>query len=148
MSTTLDKVAVSPEVGEEQGLKALERLFAAAQPGAVYSEPVTAGNYTVITAGEVSVGGGFGFGRGFGPAPATEGKAPQGEALAGGGGAGGGGGSRGRPVAVISIGPDGVTVKPVVDVTKVILSGLAVPRIAMGIARGLRRSRRNRADKV
>jgi hypothetical protein len=30
----------------------------------------------------------------------------------------------GRPVAIIAIGPDGVTVKPVVDVTKLVLAAL------------------------
>jgi uncharacterized spore protein YtfJ len=40
-----------------------------------------------------------------------------------GGGGGGGGTSSGRPVAVISVGPDGVEVEPIVDVTKI---GLAL----------------------
>jgi uncharacterized spore protein YtfJ len=39
---------------------------------------------------------------------------------------GGGGGSSGRPVAIIIIGPDGVTVKPVVDVTKIALASITV----------------------
>jgi uncharacterized spore protein YtfJ len=43
--------------------------------------------------------------------------------MASGGGSAGGGGSSGRPVAVIVVGPDGVQVKPIFDVTKF---GLAV----------------------
>jgi uncharacterized spore protein YtfJ len=39
-------------------------------------------------------------------------------------GGGGGGGSSGRPVAIITIGPEGVTVKPVFDITKILLAGL------------------------
>lgn len=39
-----------------------------------------------------------------------------------GGGGGGGGGASGRPVAVISVGEDGVRVEPVVDVTKIAIA--------------------------
>ena len=39
-----------------------------------------------------------------------------------GGGGGGGGGASGRPVAVISVGEDGVEVEPVVDATKIALA--------------------------
>ena len=41
-------------------------------------------------------------------------------------GAAAGGGAMGRPVAVIVLGPEGVEVKPVVDVTKVTLTALGV----------------------
>jgi GTPase len=49
----------------------------------------------------------------------------------------------GRPVAIITIGPDGVRVKPVVDVTKVALAGLAVWASMLGLLRA-RRQARNR----
>jgi uncharacterized spore protein YtfJ len=127
----------------------MERIFAAAQPGAVYNEPVVSGNYTIITASEVAAGGGFGSGMGFGPATPSAKKQPDEEvsqveqADSGGGGIGGGGGSAGRPVAVIIIGPDGVTVKPVFDVTKIALAGitawitmLAVLRRALKASKG------------
>src|SRR5438045_1652345 len=102
-----------------------ERIFAAARPDAVYSAPVVSGNYTIVTASEVTAGGGFGFGGGLGgrSTPSSTKEQPeevrsQSEQLdSGGGGLGGGGGSSGRPVAVIVIGPDGVTVKPVFDAT-------------------------------
>lgn len=97
--------------------KAVEGIYSAAQANAVFAEPVVAGPYTVITASEVAAGGGFGFGQGMGPGVSS------GEAAPGGGGGGGGGGSMGRPVAVITIGPDGVTVKPILDVTKIALAG-------------------------
>jgi uncharacterized spore protein YtfJ len=73
----------------------------------------------------VGGGGGFGSGHGFGPAPARTSAAadPAHAAAGGGGGSGGGGGAGGRPVAVIVVGPDGVQVKPIFDVTKF---GLAV----------------------
>src|SRR5438105_3219363 len=96
--------ASTVHMDQEQGVRMFEKLFAAAQPGTVFSPPVVSGQYTVITASEVSVGGGFGSGRGFGPANAPSG---EGEATsegtprqwAGGGGMGGGGGSTARPVA-------------------------------------------------
>jgi uncharacterized spore protein YtfJ len=103
----------------------MERIFSAAQAKAVFSEPVVSGNYTVITASEVSAVGGFGSGLGFGPAGKRTGDSSQAENAGGGGGVGGGGGSMGRPVAVIIAGPDGVSVQPILDVTKVALRGIA-----------------------
>ena len=107
-----------------------EKIFAAAQPSAVYSEPVVSGTYTIITASEVTSGGGFGSGVGFGPTTLSAKKQPDEEvsqseqANSGGGGIGGGGGAAGRPVAIIIIGPDGVTIKPVFDLTKIALAGI------------------------
>jgi uncharacterized spore protein YtfJ len=83
----------------------VERIWAAAQPGAVYSAPVTVGDYTIITASEVFAAGGYGV---------DDGK-----------GSGGGGVSRGRPVATIIVGPDGVKIQPVVDATRVALGVMA-----------------------
>jgi uncharacterized spore protein YtfJ len=83
----------------------VEKIWAAAQPGAVYSAPVTSGDYTIITASEVFAAGGYGL---------DDEK-----------GSGGGGVSRGRPVATIVIGPDGVKIQPVVDATRVALGVMA-----------------------
>jgi hypothetical protein len=123
----------------------------------VYSEPVTAGNYTVITASEIAAGGGFGSGVGLGPATPKAQKQPgekgsQSEQANSGegpvllhnmswGGIGGGGGSTGRPVAMIIIGPDGVTVKPVVDLTKIALAGIAAWTTMLTVLRRARRVR-------
>ena len=111
----------------------LEKVLAAASPNVVFGHPVEAGGYTVITASEVYAGGGFGYGGGSGPTgaePAAD--APQ----ASGHGGGGGGGSMGRPVAVISIGPDGVKVDPVVDVTKLGIAAItAWGALALFLAR-------------
>lgn len=119
--------------------KMVERIYSAAQPGIVYSEAVVAGSYTIITASEVTAGGGFGFGQGHGPA--EEGK--ESSPLLGGAGGGGGGGSLGRPVAVITIGPEGVTVKPVVDATKIAIAAMTawagVAATAIRLARKTRR---------
>lgn len=130
MNTTGERLPSLIGRSLEQGMGVMDKIFAAAQPGAVYGEPVTSGNYTVITASEVTAAGGFGSGAGFGPGAAStaqkpaEGAASEGQPQeAGGGGMGGGGTSFARPVAVVTIGPDGVRVKPVVDVTKL---GLAL----------------------
>jgi uncharacterized spore protein YtfJ len=141
MSDFLDKIGLSVLKTQEQGLDLLEKLIATARPTAVFGQPVTSGDYTVISVAEVSCGMGVGFGGGGsndGAAksePAVEEIAIEGETTeeveaqpdrtpqspAGGHGVGGGGGgfSTGRPVATISIGPDGVHVEPVVDVTKI-----------------------------
>lgn len=129
VSELLSEPGPFAEKSVEFGTQVFDRLFAAAQPGAVFSAPVVCGNYTIITASEVSTGGGFGSGKGFGPAPApkTDGEtAPEGQTtpIGGGGGMGGAGGSNGRPLAIISVGPDGVKVEPVVDATKIAITAL------------------------
>ena len=113
--------ATTPETARELSQTALDRIYAAAQPGAVFSPPIVSGEYTVITASEVAAGGGFGFGGGSGPAPAHT-TAEQTAAGRSGGGAGGG--SMGRPVAAIVVGPRGVEVKPILDRTKIALAAI------------------------
>ncbi len=138
MSSRVEKMFEYQSKREERVKELFDKLFSVAQPGSVYSQPLTAGDYTVITASEVVAGAGFGFGLGGGVASkeAKEAKetkeggegqeAPEkpedNETLGGGGGGGGGGNSMARPVAVISVGPEGVEVKPVVDSTKVALA--------------------------
>lgn len=117
--------------GHEDAMELLERLFEAAEPEAVYGEPVVAGEYTVITACETSVGLGFGYGLGSGGGVAAsqgeededqedEQKAATG--FGGGSAGGGGGGAAARPVAVISVGPNGVSVEPIIDVSKLAIA--------------------------
>ncbi len=137
----------------EQAPKMLEKIFAAAQPGAIFGQPVESGSYTLITASEVTSGGGFGVGMGGGPAPKPDAKqsppaeaaAPAGKQPIGGSGFGGGGGSMGRPVAIIAIGPNGVTVRPVVDVTKVALAALTASAAMLGLRRTMRRARKGKS---
>ncbi len=130
MSKEFNKIVATAVKNQEQAAELVEKLFAVAQPSAVYGEPVTVGEHTVITASEVKVGMGFGFGLGGGTGAEpgegeTESKDEPQDERAGtgyGGGGGGGGVSGGRPVAVISIGPEGVQVEPVVDATKIALA--------------------------
>ncbi len=77
----------------------------------VFGEPIRHGDRIVIPVAQVRGGFGLGFGRGKEPA-------------GGGTGAGGGGMFRARPVAVIEITPGEVQVRPVVDVTRIVLAAM------------------------
>jgi uncharacterized spore protein YtfJ len=122
-----------PVKGHQEAMALLKELTAIAQPGAVYGEPVSVDEHTVITASEVSVGLGFGYGMGAGTEPGsaemeenqdapTQAQDRESAESGFGGGGGGGGASSARPVAVIHIGPEGVQVEPVVDATKIALA--------------------------
>jgi uncharacterized spore protein YtfJ len=137
MNDTPTEVNLQSANNAEQAAELMEMLFAVADTRSVYSEPVVAGQYTVITASEVGAGGGFGFGSGGGSDNRNEGENKPGGGWGSGGG--GGGGSMARPVAIISIGPDGVRVEPVMDVTKVAVTFLTA---AGGIFMAARRLRR------
>ncbi|MBX3001516.1 MAG: hypothetical protein KF893_23545 [Caldilineaceae bacterium] len=124
----------------EKSMGVLQRIFDLAKPSAVYSEPVQSGEYTVITASEVSIGVGVGQGMGSGgeEKPSATGE-PAVTAGGSGSGGGGGGGGWSRPVAVISIGPRGVHVEPVVDVTKLGLAFFTMIGSAVFMARKMRK---------
>jgi uncharacterized spore protein YtfJ len=128
----LEKIDTSAVESQEQAKEILEKLFLVAEPGTIFSAPVQQDDYTVITASEISIGMGVGFGSGQG----TDDEGHPG----GGGGGGGGGGSMGRPVAAITIGPDGVRVEPIVDVTKL---GIALFTTLGAIFMAWRAMRRN-----
>jgi uncharacterized spore protein YtfJ len=117
VSEELSGIVASAVKGQEDAMALMEKLFDAARPSAVYGEPVTVGDHTVITASEVKVGMGFGFGAGG--ARGAEGAAgePATEGVETGAGFGGGGSGGG-----ISIGPSGLRVDPIVDVTKIALA--------------------------
>ncbi len=142
MTDTFNTMAQTMDKYQEQSREWMEKLFAAAKPRAVYGEPITSGNYTIVTASEVTAGGGFGYGFGGGSAPASAPGQTPGQAqenVGGGGGIGGGGGSSGRPVATIIIGPEGVRVEPVVDATKL---AIAIFTTVGAMAMMMRRMRR------
>jgi uncharacterized spore protein YtfJ len=125
VSEEFDKLANAAMEGQDQGFKLVEKLFTVAQPGAVFSEPVSVAGRTIITASEVNVGMGVGFGFGGGSASPEDEKTEEGEVEMDsgmGGGGGGGGGASGRPVAVIDVSENGVQIEPVVDATKIALA--------------------------
>ncbi len=105
----------------QQGRELMEKLLRVASPEGVYGQPIVAGEYTVITASEVRTSLGYGVGGGVGTNPAEKQEQGQADTSFGSGG-GGGGFAAGRPVAVITVSPQGVKMGPVVDATKVALA--------------------------
>ncbi len=123
MDKEFDQFVTTSIKNQQQAAELVEKLFAVAEPGAVFSEPLTVGERTLITAAEVRVGMGFGFGGGIGMDEASKDVSEDAAQDSGAGfGGGGGGASGGRPIAAISIGPEGVEVEPIVDVTKIALA--------------------------
>ncbi len=110
----IETISAGAARSTKEAASVIARLFDVAKPDAIFGDPVTQGEYSVITASELAVGVGLGFGTG-------EGKSEAGE-VAGGGGGGGGGASMGRPVATIIIGPNGAHMEPIVDVTKIAIA--------------------------
>ncbi len=90
----------------------LQQLVASGGANAAFGEPRTVGDRTIIPAAEVMRGFGFGMGSG-------EGRTPGEEQAGGGSGGGAGGGTRTRPVAAIVVGPEGVHVEPIIDMTQI-----------------------------
>src|SRR5262245_36596808 len=134
---------MSQETGQEPAAEGAERTSAllaetfarfdaAARAESTVGPPHRVGERMAIPLGEVWYGGGFGLGSGRG-----SGNQGQGSGTGGGGGFGG----RVRPVAVVDVGPEGVRVRPGVDVTSL---GLALIGIAMAIVPRLWRAREAR----
>jgi len=128
MSESIDKFLQAMQENQSSSSALMDKVLVAALPGAVYSEPVTAADQTVITASEVLAGGAVGFGGGAGMSNLPKANAPDEEMTdeaeidqpgsGAGGGSGSVGGSKGRPVAAIIINDEGVRIEPIVDVTK------------------------------
>jgi uncharacterized spore protein YtfJ len=78
----------------------------------IYGEPVIRNGRTIVPI--ASVGSAFGFGSGSGGAPEAEGE-----------GGGGGGKISGRPVGYLEITDEGSCFKPVYDVTRLGIWGIA-----------------------
>lgn len=129
----LQRIQANDVQDAEEVTDVLTRLFDVFVPGAVFSEPVTNGDMSVITASEVHVGMGLGFGSGRGEDP------EDGESGEGGGG---GGTSAGRPIAAIVIEPDRVRVEPIVDVTKIALAFFTTLGAMLMTWRAMRRASR------
>jgi uncharacterized spore protein YtfJ len=138
MNEEINKLIIESTPNQESVNELLGKLFDVTKPGVVYSEPIVAGEYTVITASEVTAGfgAGYGGGGGFGPE-----EAQTGQSGGVGGGGGGGGTTLARPVAAISIGPDGVKVQPIIDPTKF---GIAIATAVGAMFMALGKMRRYR----
>ena len=127
---------------QSEATAVLDKLVTTARAEAVFSQPVTQGEHTVITASEVSVAMGLGFGSGGGETPSEtdeDGKM-VGAGYGGGGGGGGGGSAAARPVAAIIIGPEGVRVEPIVDATKIALAFFTTLGAMLLMFRGMKKA--------
>jgi uncharacterized spore protein YtfJ len=115
--------------------RTLARMIAAAGAGTIFGTPVTQGETTVIPCARISVGLGLGGGGGTAPnTTAEEHGTPMGE------GGGGGGGANGHPVAAIVVTPQGVHIKPIIDVNRIVMAGsMAAALMTLFIARAVRR---------
>jgi uncharacterized spore protein YtfJ len=125
MADKVDRMDGAALESDHRAQEVLEGLMAVATPEAVFSKPVKVGDALVITASEVNVGLGFGFGSGRGPRILTnlpDESRKEGTESALGSGSGGGGGAGARPVAVITIREDMVSVEPIMDRTKIALA--------------------------
>jgi len=112
-----------------------DQFLSTADVSAVYAKPVTQGDTMVITAAEVfSV---FGFGMG-------EGSGEQGNQSSVGSGGGGGGRTFSRPVAVVVCTPNGVSIQPVMDRTKLWMAALTAAGFMLVTLSKMRRPPRGR----
>ncbi len=115
----------------------MEEFLAAGHVSAAYGQPIERGNLTIIPTAEVLSIAGFGIGHG-------ESAGSAGEPAGNGGGGGGGGRVFSRPVAIIVASPEGVQIKPVVDITKIGLAALTA--FGFMAATAMRMSRRPRLE--
>lgn len=139
-----DHAIETTDRAHERAAEVLADLLSVASADKVYSEPVVAGDRTIITAAEVNTGMGFGYGLRTGARGASWGRSRR-ERRNGGprGGGGGGGQAAGRPVAIVTVDPDGVHVQPVMDRTKIVLTALtAVGAFGLTLLRLRRDGRR------
>lgn len=129
----------------------IDKVLTTASVNAVYGKAVRQGDTLIIPTAEVFSFTGFGMGEGSGPSvakPADEAQSEEaaeasGEQVVGGRGSGGGGGGQtfARPVAVIVAGPDGVEIKPVLDLTKIGLAALTTFGFMLATLARIRRGR-------
>ncbi len=96
----------------------LEQVYLRADVKAVFGEPQTVGERTIIPVARVGYGVGLGFGEGERPAE------EEGDVEAAGAGGGGGGGGMATPVAVLEVTSEDTKVIPIVDSTKLALAGM------------------------
>ena len=129
----------APEAGRAAGV--MEKLIASADVSKVYAAPIEHGDRLLLPAAEVVAVAGFGMGSGRGEVGERAGRARRG----GGGGAGGGGKAFARSVAVVVSSPEGVEVRPVIDLTKIALAALTAASFVWGAWRNAKKSSKPRS---
>ncbi|MCZ7670107.1 MAG: hypothetical protein M5U34_24490 [Chloroflexi bacterium] len=66
MSVEFNKLISESFPNQREANELMGKLFAAAQPDAIFSQPVVQGEYAIITASEMIGGLGYGYGGGGG----------------------------------------------------------------------------------
>ena len=92
---------------------------------ACFGAPVERDGHTIIPVARVAFGYGAGFGRGAGTGRRHSDEGGPTEAGEGEGGGGGGGGSS-TPVAIIDMSPTEVRIEPIIDQTRISVSGMVL----------------------
>ncbi len=113
----------------------VDQFLATANVNAVFSKPIRQGETMVIPAAEVFSAFGFGIGEGSGV---------QGDQKGGGSGGGGGGQTFSRPVAVVVCTPQGVSIQPVIDRSKLWMAALTAAGFMLVTLSKMRRPPRGR----
>jgi len=134
MSDSFNKLMIESIPDQKGANELISKLFDITNPDAVYGQPITVGEHTIITASEYTASIGAGYGGSAGNSPGS-----QGDSTGFNGGGGGGGMTMARPVATIIVGPNGVRVEPVVDATKIAITmftGLGAMAMALRKMKG------------
>ncbi|MGH2404921.1 MAG: GerW family sporulation protein [bacterium] len=101
----------------EELIGRISQVHDKATPRTVFGDPIRVNGRTIIPVARVSYGFGFGMGRN------SEREREEEEASVGGGG---GGGLSIRPVAILEITEKETRIRPVVDLTRMLLAGMAL----------------------
>jgi uncharacterized spore protein YtfJ len=102
-------------------LEPIEKMVDGLGVGAVFGEPIREGEVAVVPVAEVRFAFGYGYGSGRGRGEDAEGAPRMDEGSGGGSGAGG----RASAKGYIRISADEVRFEPVLDVTRLALTGIA-----------------------
>jgi uncharacterized spore protein YtfJ len=108
----------------DQILSRFGEMHRGASVKTAFGEPYQVNGRTIVPVAKVAFQFGFGGGRGF--RKGDHESDPHGLEGGGGGGAGGGGRISVRPVAVLEIGDAKTTVRPIVDVTRIVVAAMAL----------------------
>jgi uncharacterized spore protein YtfJ len=118
----------------DRAAEVVERLIDAGDVSKVYGEPIRQGDTLLIPTAEILAIAGIGMGGGAGVS--DDGRKSRGS------GGGGGGRTLARAVAVVVATPEGVTVKPVIDFTKIALAFLTAAGFVWASWRGMKKPKR------
>jgi uncharacterized spore protein YtfJ len=137
--------APQPDAAPDRASALLEQVASAlggrASVRAVYGEPITRGDVTIVPVARASFGFGGGAGGGW-KTGAPEGEGGTAEVSEGGDGGGGGGGADVRPLGYVEIAPGGTTWQPIPSATpagRAFAAGIGVGLLAAAAVQVLRR---------